>query len=232
MYRFLARTLDTKHDRGVIKRQKPDAYKQRLDSDDMQAFFAAPSNNVSSRFLKPPAAPMRKLSQRVLGAKDDIDDFLSSDLELSFASTMSINSPPRDTIALAPEAEKEDVVPMDISPAPMRMFPSSRKSGGDDSTRPRALTSGRLFGRDVSNDLPQAPPTKTSTTTGKRTQRAALPMEWLGQSKASQPIDIQHSDNNMFAPVSIVSWANWHVVDDVFSSPVTASSWFPRCDGH
>ncbi|KAA1471293.1 hypothetical protein DENSPDRAFT_775853 [Dentipellis sp. KUC8613] len=142
---------------------------------------------------------MRKLTQRLAGAKkDDIDDFLSSDLELSFASTVSIHSPPRDSVALSPESEFEDSFAMDISPAIPRNLPSFRENNNlsvKPTTRPRALTSGaRLFGRDVSNDslsVPAPSSIKSNSSQGKRTQRSALPMEWMqynyGQPAAAEP---------------------------------------------
>ncbi|KAI0059081.1 hypothetical protein BV25DRAFT_1167038 [Artomyces pyxidatus] len=162
----------------------------------MQAFFAAPSTNVSSRFLVPPPAPSRKLSQRVHGPQAELDDFLSSDLELSFASTMSLHSPSREPLALTPESEKDNVVPMDISPEPVRPVEGAQNATHTrvkNATRPRAFTSSaRLFGRDLSNDFPPVAQVTTSSisksgsTHAKRIQRAALPMEWMGQTKASQ----------------------------------------------
>ncbi|KAJ6630658.1 hypothetical protein B0H10DRAFT_1774486 [Mycena sp. CBHHK59/15] len=108
--------------------------------------------------------------------RHDVDD-LSSDLELSFASNVSLNSPPRDTIALTPESDFPK--PMDISPAPP--VPPLAKPYG----RPRAFTSGpRMFGNDRSNEsIPALPPPslKSGSTHsgGKRTQRSALPTEWF-----------------------------------------------------
>ncbi|KAF8212405.1 hypothetical protein K438DRAFT_1806457 [Mycena galopus ATCC 62051] len=101
----------------------------------------------------------------------DVDD-LSSDLELSFASNVSLNSPPRHGIALTPESEYPK--PMDISPVPpIRPF-----------MRPRAFTSGpRMFGQDRSNESIQSgppPSLKQGSTSGKRIQRSALPTEWFG----------------------------------------------------
>ncbi|KAF8968373.1 hypothetical protein BDZ97DRAFT_1916212 [Flammula alnicola] len=143
------------------------------------SFFAPPSN----QFLNP-SAPSRKKSQRF---RDD--DFLSSeDLELSFASNVSLNSPPRENISLSPS----DCEPMDISPAPI-LKSSSRQ-------RPRAHTGGaRLFGSDISNSgnplLPsphlaaeslakQAVATQSGT---KRIQRSALPTEWLAATRIPEP---------------------------------------------
>jgi M-phase inducer tyrosine phosphatase len=101
----------------------------------------------------------------------DVDD-LSSDLELSFASNVSLNSPPRESVALTPESEFPK--PMDISPAPPA--PSMKPN-----MRPRAFTSGpRMFGHDRSNESIQSSLKPGSThSSGKRTQRSALPLEWF-----------------------------------------------------
>ncbi|KAH9930915.1 uncharacterized protein B0H18DRAFT_872563 [Fomitopsis serialis] len=120
-----------------------------------------------------------------------MDDFLSSeadDLELSFASTMSLNSPPRDTLDLAPESERDnhpDYAPMDISPAPPTRVDKQRPFMG----RPRAMTSNaRLFGRDMSNNsggngsvtsLQSVAKSTGTNGASKRLQRAALPFEWM-----------------------------------------------------
>ncbi|KAF5391347.1 hypothetical protein D9757_001939 [Collybiopsis confluens] len=128
----------------------------------------------SERFLSAPVALVRKRAGTVSVASrpcDDVDDFLSSDLEISFASTVSLNSPPKDHIALTPEMEYAE--PMDISPAPPK-------------NRPRAFTSSaRLFGNDMSSrlnstrDLQPSPSIREESISAKRTQRSALPTEWL-----------------------------------------------------
>jgi M-phase inducer tyrosine phosphatase len=145
----------------------------------------------SSKYLSPPSAPIashRKQAQK--GFKDDVDDFLSSDLELSFAST-SLDSPPRDCIALTPENEYPQ--PMDISPVP-----ALKTSGAFKGARPRAFTTdARIFGNNIVNKLPslQHPTpspnqsntsnnTSASQSGSKKTQRSALPMEWLMGGKA------------------------------------------------
>jgi hypothetical protein len=145
------------------------------------AFFAPTS---SSQFLLPPSAPARKHSQRFVRTRDEIDDFLSSDLEHSFASTVSLHSPPHEPIALTPDTEYAE--PMDISPAPAPK-PTASRFSSKQTARPRAFTSAaRLFGNDISNGLMASPtiaPTPTLKPAGsvqsKRTQRSALPNEWL-----------------------------------------------------
>lgn len=80
----------------------------------------------------------------------DLQDNAQSDLELSFASTVSLQS--------LPDIAKSDVVPMDISPDPTRF---NRQFGGislEKTRHPHASTSfARLFGRDLSNEFPLNP---------------------------------------------------------------------------
>lgn len=159
-------------------------------SNDMSFFVRS-----SSHFLNPPPAPSRKISQRLVRTNDNVDDFLSSDLEISFASNVSLNSPPQEHLSLPPDYE-----PMDISPAPPikplgRLMDASKPQ----SNRPRAFTSGaRLFGHDISNNentlfpspqIVSAPTHKaTGSTSAKRTQRAALPTEWLAAACVPEPL--------------------------------------------
>lgn len=152
------------------------------------AYFAPQS---TSQFLNPPSAPSRKRSQRFIRTHNEVDDFLSSDLEASFASTVSLYSPPHEPLALTPDSEYAE--PMDISPAPAPKPTASRLSGIERDyslkphARPRAYTSAaRLFGNDISNGLLPSPsmapvPSLKSagSTYSKKTQRAALPTEWL-----------------------------------------------------
>ncbi|KAF7967655.1 hypothetical protein HWV62_17320 [Athelia sp. TMB] len=150
---------------------------------------SAPSNNF---LAAPPAAPLRKKSQRFSRPRDDVDEFLSSDLELSFASTMSLHSPPRTPIDLTPDLEHFDR--MDISPLPpaanpvFTRAPFKAESSSKPKNRPRAATTvSREFGRDMSNIATPTlqPPTISisksgdSTSQPKRIQRSALPFEWL-----------------------------------------------------
>jgi M-phase inducer tyrosine phosphatase len=156
--------------------------------------FFSTLSSTSSQFLHAPRAPSRKRSQLLKPKHDDVDDFLSSDLELSFASTMSLNSPPRDVMSL-----QEQDVPMDISPAP-RPVQKENERMNRPATRPRASTSAaRIFGQDMSNDdLSNA--RTGSQANHKRTQRAALPMEWI---TAPNPLKACKTlDENMFATVS------------------------------
>jgi M-phase inducer tyrosine phosphatase len=169
-----------------------DSYKKqkRIHNTDFpndMSFFTHCSNN---QFLNPLLAPSRKKSQRFL--TDDVDEFLSSDLEISFASNVSLNSPPRDHPSLPPDCE-----PMDISPAPVIKHISSGLDMKEFSKpqRPRAFTSGaRLFGSDLSNSinplLPSPPLREESPkvagntqSNAKRIQRSALPTEWLAVSR-------------------------------------------------
>ena len=142
-------------------------------------------SHAASRFLQVPSLPTRKASSPV--PSESFDD-ISDDLELSFASNMSLNpttTEERDNHVASP-------VPMDISPAPLtRVAPSKFTS------RPRAFTSSaRLFGRDVSNENLQPPASigsGTGTTSGKKLQRAALPFEWMAPPRPEQTLDTTDS---------------------------------------
>lgn len=141
-------------------------------------------------------------NNRLHGPDDDLD------LELSFASTMSLNSPARDSQPLTPEGENPDHVPMDISPAPPRAFqvpqpPVQALNAKPIVGRPRAATSAaRLFGRDMSNGYETSSVYSASSvsksgtgSTAKRLQRSALPTEWFSSAQAQQ-------DENMSSQVS------------------------------
>lgn len=160
-----------------------------------QPFYLLPSampslfpSHTTGRFLQVPSLPTRKGSSPV--PNESFDD-ISDDLELSFASNMSLNPTTieeRDNHVASP-------VPMDISPAPAtRVAPSKFVP------RPRAFTSSaRLFGRDVSNENPQPPSISSGigsgTTSGKKLQRAALPFEWMAPPRQEQPLDTTHSSH-------------------------------------
>ena len=187
--KHLSSTLpDSKPITKPFKRQKRH---HPLQLSNNMSLFARPS---SSQFLNPPSAPSRKISQRFVRTNDIVDDFLSSDLEISFASNVSLNSPHREQLTLPSDCE-----PMDISPAPP-VNPSSRLPMcglKPQSKRPRAFTSGaRLFGNDISNSntlfpSPQivAAPTQKAagSTSAKRIQRTALPSEWLASVRVPEP---------------------------------------------
>lgn len=129
---FITRLMDNKT--TGFKRQKLNNIK----SNEMALF--APS---SAQFLRPPSKTLaRKTSHQVLQVSQDAD--LSPDLDISFASTVSLNSPPRDDISLDSSSFFD---PMDISPAP-----KARHTMGKAAIRTRSMTSGaRLFGSDISN---------------------------------------------------------------------------------
>ncbi|KAJ7090034.1 hypothetical protein C8R43DRAFT_1172447 [Mycena crocata] len=130
-------------------------------------FFTQPTQYLNA----PPVHSHRRHDR--LQPSHEVDD-LSSDLELSFASNVSLNSPPREAVALTPDSEYPK--PMDISPAPPA--PPTKPF-----MRPRAFTSGpRMFGHDRSNESIQTGPPaslKSGSTSGKRTQRGALPSQWF-----------------------------------------------------
>lgn len=152
---------------------------------------------TKNQHLMLPTAPSRKRSQHF--AQRDVDEFLSSDLEVSFASTVSLNSPPRDNVPLTPDRDYAE--PMDISPLPPPKSHTNAE-GRKSASRPRAYTSSaRLFGNDLSNNTASLLPgpqlvvapscdstaANTSTQGGKRTQRSALPVEWLVSAHAAEP---------------------------------------------
>jgi M-phase inducer tyrosine phosphatase len=168
-------------------------------SRDMTFLSTLSSASASMQYLHAPPALSRKRSQMLNPKRDDIDDFLSSDLELSFASTMSLNSPPRDSMTLAQDHD----IPMDVSPA-YRPVQKENEKTNKPTTRPRASTSAaRIFGQDMSNGNVSNDSVSTKTgsqANSKRTQRTALPMEWMASSKPLRTS--QTMDGNMFAPVS------------------------------
>lgn len=126
-------------------------------------------------FLNVPMAPS---SRRFMRTPDDVDDSFNVDLETSFTSNVSLNSPPRDSMMVI-TPDYEGVEPMDVSPcpAPRPMLTSKSKFN-----RPRAFTSsGRLFGRDVSNEdvsQPEPPAPKPPLMASKRIQRSNMPANW------------------------------------------------------
>ena len=138
---------------------------------------------------------LARTNNQLLGPDIDLD------LELSFASTMSLNSPARDSQPLTPEDENPNHVPMDISPAPAppRLFqvpqpPVQALNAKPTVGRPRAATSAaRLFGRDMSNGhetssvYSASSVSKSGTgSTSKRLQRSALPTEWFSSEQPQQ----------------------------------------------
>ncbi|KIK97416.1 hypothetical protein PAXRUDRAFT_136344 [Paxillus rubicundulus Ve08.2h10] len=161
--------------------------------------FFSTLSSASSHYLSAPLAPIRKRSQ-YLKPRDDVDEFLSSDLELSFASTMSLNSPSRDYVNITHESMQDDA--MDISPAPSKIVHKENAHLGKTMNRPRAYTSAaRMFGQDRSNGSisnESIADAQCGTQSGsKRIQRAALPLEWLH----AKPLrSTQALDENMFAP--------------------------------
>ena len=186
-------------DRHSNKRRKRD-HEYSLGPQVMN-FFSTISS-ASSQYLSAPLAPIRKRSQN-LKPRDDLDEFLSSDLELSFASTMSLNSPSRDYVNITQDTTQDDA--MDISPVPSHVSRKEPVHFSKPTTRPRAYTSGaRMFGQDLSNNSisnNSISDSKSGTQSGsKRTQRTALPAGWF----SARPLECaQTSDDNLFAPVSV-----------------------------
>lgn len=165
-------------------------YKRSL-PDDM-SFFATSSKITNAQFLVAPApfCTRKSITNRFVNADVDI----SSDLEISFASNVSLNSPPRENLSLL----SDHCEPMDISPAPLpKPIHLGTENGGMKPSRPRAFTSGaRLFGADISNSssannnnnsknlmpspsLPVDASLSSVRSNSKKIQRSALPTEWL-----------------------------------------------------
>lgn len=160
--------------------------------------FLSTISSASSQYLSGSLAPIRKRTQHTK-PRDDLDEFLSSDLELSFASTVSLNSPSpsRDYVNITQDSLQDDA--MDVSPMPSHVARREPVQFSKPTGRPRAYTSGaRMFGKDMSNNSISSSNSTSGTQSGlKHTQRAALPSEWFS-AKASE----QSSDENIFAPVS------------------------------
>lgn len=180
-----------------LRIESPHPYKKRKRN---------PSNNAlddimsqtTNQYLMPPSAPARKRSQRFV--QRDVDEFLSSDLEVSFASTVSLNSPPKEHVPLTPDRDYAE--PMDISPAPPPKPSFADSEARKSVSRPRAYTSSaRLFGNDLSNNAPDLLPSpriapapsiklvasnSSTQSSGKRIQRSALPTEWLLSARAPE----------------------------------------------
>lgn len=105
-----------------------------------------------------PPALIRKSKQSRMN--NEIDDFLSSDLELSFASTMSLNSP-------APSRAPSPMA-MDISPAPIQQ------------SQGFLAPPSRHFGRNLLNsESISSMRSAQSKSKSKGLQRSALPTEWI-----------------------------------------------------
>lgn len=187
---FMNRLIDSTRPRAT-KRQR----QIRPPPSDYDMAFFAP---LPTQSLVPPS---KKQSQRTTTiGRNEIDDYLDSDdLEASFASNVSLNSPPRRPSGL-PESDA-----MDISPMPP---PKSKLSSGAYGTKavPRPLfmptQNSRLFGSDLSNSHNanskpvDVPPTKSATTANRKLSRAALPTEWLASHEAAPEPQSVCSDSN------------------------------------
>ncbi|CAL1703748.1 unnamed protein product [Somion occarium] len=167
------------------------------------------ANTSTKQFLMAPSVPYRRVAQKLngnrpTGSSEESD--VERELELSFASTMSINSPVLGPVASTLEDDCPEYVPMDISPAPPRVgHPVVQQEDSQTKLkigRPRALTSAsRLFGRDRSNSNSgssvNTSANKSTGTTGsnKKLTRSALPTEWMASSRFAA-----ESSENLFAP--------------------------------
>lgn len=150
-------------------------------------------STFSSQYLGGPVAPVRKRPN--IKSRDDLDEFLSSDLELSFASNVSLNSPPRDYVNIS----QDDA--MDISPMPSHVSRKEPVNFNKPTSRPRAYTSGaRMFGQNLSNNT--ASNDSPSASGLKGTQPTILPADWF----STRPLERTQSEENIFAPVRFGSF--------------------------
>ncbi|EJD06069.1 uncharacterized protein FOMMEDRAFT_145381 [Fomitiporia mediterranea MF3/22] len=171
------------------KRRDPDT-----SFEEMPPFFTS----LSAKTLKPPPAPSRKPSERLQRPSNELDDFLSSDLENSFASTMSLNSPtgsPRDAFVPSSLPEVQSPMAMDISPAPpQKMFlddASERKASRQE------LSAARSFGRELGNHaLATVQAESASMRMGSNgPQRTLLPSEWLAGFSSGKAENVPAEDH-------------------------------------
>ena len=145
----------------------------QVDMKNERGFVSHPS--ITAQYLSTP--PNSSASAR---PRDDVDEFFPSDLELSFASTVSLNS-----------RSRSDYVPLDISPVPFCKAVTRPKNNNMVSKfSPHAFTT-RGFGNDVSNGIsapanPPIPQSNPSTFQTKRIQFSALPSGWLAFSRPKE----------------------------------------------
>ncbi|KAF8274213.1 hypothetical protein EI94DRAFT_1551410, partial [Lactarius quietus] len=129
------------------------------------------------------------------------------DLDLSFASTVSLQSLPSSTTKHVEDTAKSDVVPMDISPEPSRF---TRQFGGfslEKTRHPHASTSfARLFGRDLSNEFPLDPCIASSPELpaghGGNSQCIGLSLQSEHKSYSAQPQSVRDPSGPEHAPSS------------------------------
>ncbi|KAI0637357.1 hypothetical protein C8Q77DRAFT_1051420 [Trametes polyzona] len=208
------------------------------------------NSRFNSSHLSVPSFLSNKNSKRDASVRTQREEFLAPahdadlDLELSFASTMSLNSPVRASQPLTPESENPDHVPMDISPAPPRMLEPAAQlvdvkpiQSKPFVGRPRAATTAaRLFGRDMSNGTDSnsqfsVSKSGTGNSSSKRLQRAALPTEWLSTSRPapqdenafSQPLDIPSSPSDRMDVDTSFNFAPSTSAPDVNAPPLSAA---------
>jgi hypothetical protein len=142
--------------------------------------FALPT---PTHFLSAPKATSKKIGFRC--PSDDLDDILSSDLELSFTSAVSMRSPHQEAMTLSSDA-------MDISPMPPVCRLNELDEHSVSKLRPRAhTTSARLFGLDLSN----SPPTEKGVNQ-RQTQRN--PSEWATTWRPSDLVTVLDVRNSSF----------------------------------
>ena len=185
---FMNRLLDSSA--RVSKRRTAHRYSRSSGS--------PPPMSLFNGFLGPSRKSRRESGQTITASNYNSNDVdLSSDLEASFASNVSLNSPPRRHMQL-PDSDA-----MDISPMPPQRIATLQPPK---SSRPRALTASggsRLFGSDISNNSPSLLPSpnfpthkkqasatlnKGSTAVKKNLARGGLPLEWMTAPKEPEHV--------------------------------------------
>ncbi|KAH6919017.1 tyrosine phosphatase [Coprinopsis sp. MPI-PUGE-AT-0042] len=174
---FMNRLLDSS---ARVNKRRTHRYTRSVGSPPMSLF--------ANGFLAPSRKSRRDSSQTITPSTYNISTEvdISTDLEASFASNVSLNSPPRRHMQL-PDSDA-----MDISPMPTNRIATLQPPK---SSRPRALTTSggsRLFGSDISNNSPSLLPSPSfptkkqssstlnkGTTSKKNLARGGLPLEWM-----------------------------------------------------
>ncbi|KAI0290437.1 hypothetical protein B0F90DRAFT_1653306 [Multifurca ochricompacta] len=192
----------------------------------MEGFFTAPSNSLRPAPPTPLSFLAIEVGQCATGPQYNPEDSLPSDLELSFASTMSLNSPPWGPTKLVDDLVNEDVVPMDISPAPSRLIHQARRSRGnflEKVVRPRASTSAaRLFGRDLSNDFSSIPPVASHLEYGATCDKdLGFPSQWEHSTGSTQ---MQSPSPSSIVSLHAISAPDAMDIDKSFTDGLTLHS--------
>lgn len=203
---FMNRLLDSS---ARVNKRRTHRYTRSVGSPPMSLF--------ANGFLAPSRKSRRDSTQTITpntyNISTDVD--LSSDLEASFASNVSLNSPPRRHMQL-PDSDA-----MDISPMPAQRIATLQPPKSTSTSRPRALTTSggsRLFGSDISNNSPALLPSpnfptkKQSSSTlnkgstlKKNLSRGGLPLEWMSMNTApKEPEQVPEVSSSFRSPSCMI----------------------------